>query len=103
MVTLDSSQLAKSRYKKQIEPLNVSNAASGTSFSSIEELKQGLFRLDIIRGLPYGGAATKSSPTTVATPSPGNGHSKYKSKPNGKNEGLVSSVNGTDLEMHALP
>ena len=76
LVHLALSQLGKSRYKKQIEALNISNAASGSSFSSIEEFKQGLFRLDITHGLLYGGAATKS-PTAVITPLSGS-HPKYK-------------------------
>jgi hypothetical protein len=51
------TQLKTSRYGKDIEALQISNTASGTSFNSLHEFFMGLECLDCIRGLPYGGAA----------------------------------------------
>ena len=50
-------QLSKSHYKTEIESLQLSNTASGSSFNNSTELEQGLNRLDSIKGLPYGGSA----------------------------------------------
>ncbi len=60
IVFLAQSQLSKSRYQKDIEALQLSHTASGTSFKSLDDLCQGLERLDKLRGLPYGGAAPVS-------------------------------------------
>jgi hypothetical protein len=61
-VFLAQSQLAKSRYKADITALQLSHTASGTLFTSLEDLCLGLERLDKMRGLPYGGAAIVSKP-----------------------------------------
>jgi hypothetical protein len=69
LVFLAQSQLGKSRYKKDIEALQHSYTASGTSFLSLDDLCAGLERLDKLRGLPYGGAAPLIPPSIKPTPS----------------------------------
>jgi hypothetical protein len=64
LVFLAQSQLAKSHYKKDIEALQLSHTASGTSFTSLDDLCQGLECLDELRGLSYGGKAISSPPPT---------------------------------------
>ncbi len=48
LVFLAQSQLGKSRYSKDIEALQLSHTASGTSFTTLDDLCQGLERLDKI-------------------------------------------------------
>ncbi len=48
----------------------MSHTASGTSFKSLDDLCQGLERLDKLRGLPYGGAAPSSKITVPGKPNP---------------------------------
>jgi len=55
LVYLAQSQLCKSRYQKDIESLQMSHTASGTSFKSLNDLCNGLEWLDKLRRLPYGG------------------------------------------------
>ncbi len=50
----------KSRYCQDIDALQKSHTASGTSFSSLGDICNGLERLDKLKGLPYGGAAPAS-------------------------------------------
>jgi hypothetical protein len=57
LVHLAQTQLRKSRYKDDIEALQMSHTASGTSFMSLADLCDGLERLDKLKGLLYGGAA----------------------------------------------
>ncbi len=65
---LAQTQLSKSRYAKDIESLQLSHTASGTTFASLDDLIDGLECLDKLRGLPYGGVAiAKPAP---AKPSP---------------------------------
>jgi hypothetical protein len=63
LIHLAQTQLGKSRYKHDIEALQMSHSASGTSFTSLADLCQGLERLDKLKGLPYGGAAPVQKPT----------------------------------------
>ncbi len=70
LVFLAQSQLSKSRYKDDIAALQMSHTASGTSFTSLDDLCQGLERLDKMRGLPYGGAAITPKIPIVKTPLP---------------------------------
>jgi hypothetical protein len=92
LVHLAMSQLGKeSRYKSDIEMLQLSQAANQNSFATVDELMQSLFRLDSVRGLPYGGAATKK----ISTPTATNNHSKYH-QGRSKQQGLVSSVVSKD-------
>jgi len=68
---LAQHQLKSSRYGKDIEALQISNTASGTSFSSLQDFFLGLERLDRLRGLPYGGAAvSKPVPKIPKKPTP---------------------------------
>jgi hypothetical protein len=70
LVHLAQTQLSKSRYKHDIEALQISHTASGTSFTSLADLCDGLERLDKLKGLPYGGAAPIQKPTPSKTPIP---------------------------------
>jgi hypothetical protein len=69
LVYLAQSQLSKSRYQKDIESLQMSHTASGTSFKSLDDLCTGLERLDKLRGLPYGGAALSTRTPSPSKPS----------------------------------
>lgn len=60
LVHLAQSQLEKSRYRRDIDALQKSHTASETSFSSLDDICNGLERLDKLKGLPYGGAAPAS-------------------------------------------
>jgi len=62
LIHLAQNQLKKSRFAKDIEALQISNTASGTSFHSLHDFFTGLKRLDRLRGLPYGGAAIAKTP-----------------------------------------
>jgi hypothetical protein len=68
LVHLAQTQLGKSRYKNDIEVLQMSHTASGTSFKSLADLCDGLERLDKLKGLPYGGAAPIQKPMPSKTP-----------------------------------
>jgi hypothetical protein len=72
LVYLAQSQLSKSRYQKDIESLQLSHTASGSSFISLDDLCQGLECLDKLRGLPYGGGgaahSSKVTPTGKLSP-----------------------------------
>jgi hypothetical protein len=101
LVYLAQSQLSKSRYKTDIELLQMSHTASGTSFKSLDDLCQGLERLDKLRGLPYGGAAPSSKITVPGKPNPNGQQPPKRPTP----VGFVSHVQGEDgesssLEMH---
>ncbi len=94
LIHLAQSQLKKSRYGKDIEAIQISNTASGTSFWSLHDFFLGLERLDRLCGLPYGGAAISKVSNKIfkkpylTTTSPG----------------LVSSVQediGSPLELHS--
>jgi hypothetical protein len=66
IVYLAQTQIKKSRYKKDIEALQISNIAFGVTFGSLHELCTGLERLDCLCGLPYASAATpKSQPKVI--------------------------------------
>jgi hypothetical protein len=96
LVFLAQSQLGKSRYAKDIAALQMSHMASGTSFTSLDDLCLGLEHLDKLRGLPYGGAA--SIPKIPTKPPP--------KKTNGTSLGIVTAVQEADsslpdgLELH---
>jgi len=102
LVYLAQSQLGKSRYKADIEALQMSHTASGTSFTSLDDLCNGLKRLDKLRGLPYGGAAPVSTPKT--------GPSNLTSQKRNINAAFVAAVTpgeaqvgnltSSELEMH---
>lgn len=68
IVFLAQSQLGKSRYKADKTALQLSHMASGTSFTSLDDLCHGLECLDKMHGLPYGGAAITPKTTTAKTP-----------------------------------
>jgi len=69
IVYLAQTHLKKSRYKKDIDALQISNTASGVTFGLLHELCTGLECLEHHRGLPYGGAATtKSQPSPLCQP-----------------------------------
>jgi len=57
LIHLAQTQLKMSRYGKDIEALQISNTASGTSFNTLQDFFMGLGCLDRICGLPYGGTA----------------------------------------------
>ena len=61
LVTHAMTRLKTSRYKDDIVALQLSQTANGSYFQNIAELTDGLYRLDSLRGLPYGGAAQNSS------------------------------------------
>ena len=66
IVYLAQTQIKKSRYKKDIEALQISNIAFGVTFGSLHELCTGLERLDCLCGHPYASAATpKSQPKVI--------------------------------------
>jgi hypothetical protein len=96
LVFLAQSQLGKSCYAKDIMALQMSHTASGTSFSSLDDLCLGLECLDKLCGLPYGGAAT----STKALPKP------PPKKPTTSPLGIVTAVQESDppspdgLEFH---
>jgi hypothetical protein len=96
LVFLAQSQLSKSCYAKNIMALQMSHTASGTSFSSLDDLCLGLECLDKLCGLPYGGAAT----STKALPKP------PPKKPTTSPLGIVTAVQESDppspdgLEFH---
>jgi hypothetical protein len=96
LVFLAQSQLGKSRYAKDITALQMSHTASGTSFSSLDDLCLGLERLDKLHGLPFGGAA----PSTKVLPKP------PPKKPTTSPLGIVAAVQESDppspdsLEFH---
>jgi len=70
LIHLAQNQLKISRYAKDIDALQISNTASGTSFHSLHDFFMGLERLDRLRGLPYGGAAiTKPNQKPYKKPS----------------------------------
>jgi hypothetical protein len=54
-IHLAQHQLKKSHHGKNIEALQISNTASGTSFCSLCDLFLGLEHLDHLWGLPYRG------------------------------------------------
>jgi hypothetical protein len=87
LIHLAQLQLKKSRYSKDIDALQISNTASGTSFQSLHEFFLGLERLDCIDGLPYGGAV-------ISKPQP----KPYK-KPT-SNLGMVASVQDATEGVH---
>jgi len=59
-----------SHYAKDIDALQISNSASGTSFHSLHDFFTGLECLDRLRGLPYGGAViTKPTQKPYKKPS----------------------------------
>jgi len=62
LIHLAQVQLKKSRYAKDIEALQISNTASGTSFHSLHDFFMGLEHLDRLYELPYGGAAIIKTP-----------------------------------------
>jgi hypothetical protein len=68
LVHLAQTQLGKSRYKNDIEALQMSHTTSGTSFKTLADLCDGLERLDKLKGLLYGGAAPIQKPTPSKTP-----------------------------------
>jgi hypothetical protein len=68
LVHLAQTQLGKSRYKTDIEALQMSHTASGTSFTSLTDLCDGLECLDKLQGLPYGGAAPLQKTTPPKVP-----------------------------------
>jgi hypothetical protein len=77
LVYLAQTQFSKSHYKQDIESLQLSHMASGTSFQSLDDLCWGLEHLNRPRGLSYGGGAApmaKGTPpiktTTLAPPPP---------------------------------
>jgi hypothetical protein len=88
LVHLAQTQLGKSRYKNDIEALQMSHTAAGTSFTSLADLCDGLERLDKLKGLPYGGAAPIQKPTSSKTPIPSK-------KPN--TVGFVAAATDTSL------
>lgn len=101
LIFLAQSQLAKSRYKKDIEALQLSHTASGTSFIFLDDLCHGLERLDELRSLPYGGKAISLPPTSGLQ----NKHAtKHIPTKNSFNVGIVAAVQDTDdvqvFEMH---
>jgi len=70
LIHLAQTQLKTSRYAKDIDALQISNTASGTSFHSLHDFFTGLECLDRLRGLPYGGAAiTKPTQKPYKKPS----------------------------------
>jgi hypothetical protein len=83
LVYLAQSQLSKSRYKTDIESLQMSHTASGTSFKSLDDLCQGLEHLDKLRGLPYGGAAPSSKIPVPGKPNPSGQQPPKRSTPVG--------------------
>jgi hypothetical protein len=95
LVFLAQSQLGKSRYAQNITALQMSHTASGTSFTSLDDLCLGLERLDKLRGLPYGGAAI--TPKIPSKPPP--------KKPTSSPLGFVTAVQegespNQDLTLH---
>jgi hypothetical protein len=101
LVCLAQSQLGKSRYKDDIASLQMSHTASGTSYKSLDDLCQGLERLDKLRGLSYGGAAP-SSKVQVPGKAPSNSSQQPKCT---TPVGFISQVQGDESnvdspEMH---
>jgi hypothetical protein len=82
----------------------MSHTASGTSFKSLDDLCNGLERLDKLRGLPYGGAA----PTAKISPQGKSPQNQNGNNPQKKTTpvGFVSHVQGdggvdsSSIEMH---
>jgi hypothetical protein len=94
LVHLAQTHLRQSRKKQDIEALQKSHTASGTAFLSLDDLCNGLERLDKLKGLPYGGSAPIQKPTPKPPPK----------KPT--NLGFVAAVSGLNqdgshtFEMH---
>jgi hypothetical protein len=63
LVHLAQSQFGKSHYSQDIDALQKFHTASGTSFTSLDDLCYGLERLNKLKGLPYGGVAPISKPS----------------------------------------
>jgi hypothetical protein len=86
LVFLAQSQLGKSHYESDITALQMSHTASGTSFTSLDDLCIGLEWLDKLCGLPYGGAAITLKTSSKPPPK----------KPNGSTVGFVVAVQDVD-------
>jgi len=94
LIQLAVSQLSKSRFAKQLESLQFFHTAAKTSFTSLNDIKEGLTRLDPARGL---------STAVAVTPSPA-GKKHWTKNKGGVQEGLVSAVTdgADDIVMHSL-
>ena len=104
LVQVAVAQLSKSRFAASIKQLQFFHTASKTSFTSLEDIKSGLTRLDTNRGL---------STVAVVIPSPGGTKKPWRKSGSGTPEGLVSSVvqgdsptsdtESGDTVLHSLP
>ena len=93
--------IKKSRYKADIDTLQISNTANGTSFCSLFKLCNGLERLDRLQGLPYASQQPTKTLVIVASVTDASGTSSS-SEYEMHQESWIGAINLTEEQGHKL-